>query len=114
MGDESADLGPLIDCVAALVGVLELDLDCPWLDGFRGWLREARAAQATATREDAVRLAAAVMRAFDGGMGGFNDYLPQRGGDVSAWAGQVHELGSDVFVAALSLRGEGGNARGDL
>ncbi|MFO0805078.1 MAG: hypothetical protein U0791_18385 [Gemmataceae bacterium] len=107
MGEPSADLGPLIDRVAALVGVLELDPACPWTDGFRDWLAEAQADCPAASRDDAVGRAAAAMRLFAGGMGGFNDYVPQRAGAVLPWAGRVHELGGEVFAAALAVRAVG-------
>jgi hypothetical protein len=98
------ELSALIEQVEALMEILELDSDCQWVGGFREWLAEAKATHLAANHGQLVHLAAEAMRLFTGGMGGFNDYIPQRAGRVLPWADRVHELGNEVFSAALALR----------
>jgi hypothetical protein len=69
-------LKDLIDSLSKLVGILEMDPGCQWIEAFRNSLNQAQSLVGRNYGKEELRNLSTSITHVYGGMGSFNDYWP--------------------------------------
>ena len=103
-------LKDLIDSLSKLVGILEMDPGCQWIEAFRNSLNQTRSlVGSNYGKEELVNLSSSITHVY-GGMGSFNDYWPgiydPNTGRYTQIPGteDFEKISNEVYEIAIKLR----------
>lgn len=103
MAEQDDNLDQLIQSLTAIIDLMRQEDDCHWLQGFEGFLLSAGQLKQGYTQDDLIGLYASISSVY-GGMGSFNDYIPDKDGEIAPWANDFDLLRSLVYEQAFALR----------